>query len=81
MRSSSFRGLPPRRLFCSFRFDTEEQAKDAVDKFHGMEFDKKHTFKAYPLDEFQGIVNYDAPEPSRDSVEVTKTDVPGSEGF
>jgi translation initiation factor 3 subunit B len=61
--------------FFIITFDSEEQAKDAVDKFHGMEFDKKHTFKAYPLDEFQGIVNYDAPEPSRDSVEVTKTDV------
>lgn len=61
--------------FVIITYQTAEEAAEAREKYHGLELDKKHTFKVFPVDDFDKIVDYCAPEPSRDSVEVSKTDV------
>jgi translation initiation factor 3 subunit B len=61
--------------FVIITYQEPEQAKEAKERFHNLELDKKHTFKVFAMDEFNKIVSYDEPEPSREAVDVTQTNI------
>lgn len=50
-----------------FEFETQEDALKAVEKLNNLELDKKHTFKAYTLSEYEVIIStsdqFKAPRP------------------